>query len=54
MVQTLGTLNCERSFVTPDTDAPLVTPMSVSYYELGLRERREGGGREEGELVEGY
>ena len=34
MVQTLGTLNCERSYVRPDADAPLVTPRSASYYEL--------------------
>ena len=34
MVQILGTLNCERSSVTPDDDDPLVTPRSASYWEL--------------------
>ena len=34
MVHTLGTLNCERSSATPD--APLMTPRSASYCELGF------------------
>ena len=42
VVQTLGTPNCERSSATPftpDADAPLVTPRSASYCELGFKVR---------------